>query len=266
MLTIIMPFYKKINEIKFSFEHGNLEAFNSIENLELIIAVDDPCESQELLAYLNSLIEKKLIQFSIKVYLNKKAHEWRCPSSAINVGIINAYYEKCLVISPETITLKDSILNLYNLCNEKQYSCGIIKYSSPNDFSNNSLLNIIKNQASLILPYGSICFTKSQANKVCGYDESFLEWGGDDDDFRNRLVKAGFSFKQSLAKFLHIKFDSRIQNESKDIKTSRSLSVIQNKVHQIKNIKSYIANKGCYGKSFDDLVFCYQFTKFSKII
>lgn len=231
MVTIIMPFYKKYQEFFTSFEYHNYNEFNRYPMIELIISVDAPEEIEDLLSYLKNKTHDCL--FSIKVLLNRESHDWRCPSIAINQGIQQARYEKILVMSPETIALPGSIDQLQYSCDNQHFSLGVIKHIEAEgvDFSNiNESFNAI---SSPILPYGSICFRKTQAQHIGGYNEDFKTWGGDDDDFRYRLKLAGYHKKMTLAKFIHIKYPQRTINHSSDkIKESKYHAILK-KVNSI---------------------------------
>jgi len=255
MLSIIMPYYKKFQEFVFAMKMGNLETFNSLEGLELVLVLDDPGESQELLSFLDDLKVAEKINFSVKVLLNEEMHEWRAPSAAINVGIKNATYEKMLVISPETMPLPRSIEILLQSVNDNNFALGIIKFSSTTHIEGLGIIEAFNVSTSSIMPYGSICFTKAQAEKVGGYDESYIKWGGDDDDYRARLVSAGYSKKQTLAKFLHGKLEGRSLNRPDGVKEEKTKEKVLEKLFNIKEKQNYIANNGQFGNSFNKVVF-----------
>lgn len=255
MISVIMPFYKKFIEFKFAFEKGNLETFNSIQDMELLICVDAPLEADLLIKYLTQLVQLKTLNFSVKVIYNAQDHPWRCPSAAINVGIRHAKNEKLLVISPETLAFQQSILTLTQACNETHFSIGIIKFASYEKIKIWGPEHVLTNLPSPFLPYGSICFTKNQAEIIGGYDESFQIWGGDDDDFRMRLQWAGFTKTPTLARFLHHKFEDREINRAGNLKTEKSEKKIAEKIHYIKQKTSFMANQGVYGNSFSKIIF-----------
>jgi hypothetical protein len=255
MLTIIMPFYKKFAEFEFAFRQGNLPTFNALSNLELLVCVDAPCEADLLTDYLNQLVIEKKLGFSLKVLLNEEDHPWRCPSAAINVGIKQAKYDKLLVISPETLPLKQSILTLLKATDAHHFALGIIKHARVEQIEQLGAESVFITKPSPMLPYGSICFTKDQADTVGGYDETFKAWGGDDDDFRLRLLKAGFLRSQTLARFLHSKFEDRELNRAANLQEEKSVQKIAEKINAIKQKDSFIANQGSYGLSFSKVIF-----------
>lgn len=255
MLTVIMPFYKKFEELKFALENGNLPTYNDLPELEIIICVDAPNESALLLNYLKELVSLKKIRFSLSVYINETEHSWRCPSAAINVGIKHAKFNKLLVLSPETIVLEHSISTLIKSTDEQHFALGIIKHASALEISQLGADSVFTNKQSPMLPYGSICFTKHQAHTVGGYDERFVAWGGDDDDFRLRLQNAGFIRKQTFARFLHSKFADRLLNRADNLSVEKSEQKVAEKISLMKQMKSFIANDGVYGLSFSKKIF-----------
>ena len=249
-----MPFYKKFQEFKFAFTQGNLQTFNAMENLELLISVDSPLESDLLVFYLQQLIQSNQLRFSVKVLLNEQDHPWRCPTVAINVGIRHAYYDKILVLSPETIPLDQAIEMLVKKTNSEQFALGIVQHVKAEQIQAVGSKEAFMSKRAALLPYGSICFTKDQANKVGGYDESYQIWGGDDDDYRARLMAAGFLKIQTLAKFLHSKFHDRLINHADNQEERKQEKVIE-KIKFIKEKSTFVANNGNYGMSFSKVIF-----------
>ncbi len=257
MITIVMPFYKKLTEFIFAFDQYNFNEFNRYQNLELILSIDDPFETDELIDYLDNKTKSCSPNFAIIAFLNENSHAWRCPSSAINVGIKHARYPKILVMSPETVALPHSIEQISAHCDKNSFSFGIIKHISKKELEMraDNLTESYQNVLSPLLPHGSICFYKSQAELIGGYDESFIEWGGDDDDFRERLIKAGFRKKPTFAKFMHIVFKDRELNTAKEKRQLLLRKSVSKKIKQIAEREGFIANQGNYGNSYDKIVF-----------
>jgi hypothetical protein len=232
MISIVMPFYKKYREFLEAFEKNNFNAFNEHPSLELVISVDDPADSEELLAYLKQKTSDNCC-FSIKILLNRETHTWRCPSKAINQGIKQAAHDKIIVLSPETLILPNSLLQLEKYCNTTNFSFGIIKHATNDQINFDDVDKSFQTIKSMLLPYGSICFTKEQAFNVGGYDENFITWGGDDDDFRNRLSLAGYWKKPTFAKFIHVTFSKRVFNRSQDKDQEKSRASVLKKIEGI---------------------------------
>ena len=247
MISIVMPFYKKYEEFVDSFENVNFNELNRLSFIELVISIDDPTESEDLLFYL----QKKTItgcHFSIKILLNDEEHEWRCPSKAINQGIKQAAHDKIIVISPETLILPNSILKLETHCNETDFSFGIVKHASPSELNFSDLEKNFQTLNAMPLPYGSICFTRQQATSVGGYNENYIIWGGDDDDFRNRLLLAGYNKKPIFAKFIHTQMTERALNCSKDKIVEKTRFFLQKKIEEISNTIDFKINSSLLSK------------------
>lgn len=253
MITVVMPFYKKARELIYSFENHTLHVFNQFKDrLELILSMDDPEESNQILSFFTLLAENQRLGFFVKIFINQEAHLWRCPSKAINVGIKQARYENILVMSPETLPLPHSIEQLLSHCTPSQYAVGIIKHSPFTSCSFDNLPQLFADLPGTILPYGSICFRKEQAIAIGGYDEKFVIWGGDDDDFRARLEKAHYKRVQTFAKFIHVSFPS-IKNGSPDkAKRSKDTQAI---INMIRDNPEVVANQGIFGHAFDTVAF-----------
>ena len=256
MLTIIMPFYKKDIEFNFVFENYNLPVFNKINMLEILIVMDDPRGYESIIQHLSFLVGSNIVNFKLKIILNEKMHDWRPPCKAINVGIRHATYSKILVVSPETIFIPGSLENLISASSEEYYSIGLIKFvnlSSPIYHHVDKLLST--SYLGGFTPYGSILFTKKQADKIGGYNEKFINWGGDDDDFRARLKKAGFQQKITLAKFLHVNLKRNNINGCISKRDELNEKIIKKKIKSISEEKSYVANNGLYGYDFEKVIY-----------
>lgn len=250
MLSIIMPFFRKDEEFNFVLTHYNLNLLNHYPNLELIIVIDDPNHYESMFTHVHHLIEQQRVCFSLKIILNEQTHDWRPPCIAINVGIRHAKHEKLLVISPETIILPNSIEKLYQSCSSSAFAIGLIKFVTTSPQYKDPQQLIEDAALSDFLPYGSIMFTKSQANMIGGYDEDFALWGGDDDDFRQRLCLAGFKKNITFAKFLHINLKRNELNGSQAKKSESNLKVIDEKLKKIRDRKEFLVNNGRFGLQY----------------
>jgi hypothetical protein len=117
---------------------------------------------------------------------------------------------------------------------------------------------ICKNPTVNFHPYGSILFTKNQANKIGGYNEAFNSWGGDDDDFRRRLVLAGFKKRITLAKLLHANLKRHEINGSQTKKAELTTEKTGKKLETIQKQKNYLANNGQFGQAYKRIIFDYS--------
>jgi len=176
--------------------------------------------------------------------MNCENHPWRNPAIVINKGIKEAISEKIIIISPETILLKDSLKNLIDSCDDKSFSIGQIIFMTKESYHKydvNSLFTLNADRNSNIIGpvyFGSICCTKKNFEKVDYYTENFSlnGWGGEDDDVRKKLVNYGLiQKKNTLAKFIHIEteneFISRFKKAKKnELKKTESQFNIFNEV------------------------------------
>jgi hypothetical protein len=70
--------------------------------------------------------------------------------------------------------------------------------------------------------YGSVCGPKAAFEAVGGYDESFTDWGGDDDNLRVRLEMAGFALLWCPSvRLLHLSFEARHGSEQYNLQADR---------------------------------------------
>ena len=103
-LSIIMPFYKKLEEIKFTLPL-NYKYF--VQNgVEIIFVVDEPLTIEDF-EFLNAYENLKY-----KIIVNNNKHEWRNPTKVINVGIRHANKDFNLVMSPESI-FTDNVIEMF---------------------------------------------------------------------------------------------------------------------------------------------------------
>lgn len=260
MISIVMPFYKKNIEFDFVFHHFNLALFNEQKNLELLIIIDDPNGHESILQIFQTLIKQKQIRFSVKVVLNEKEHAWRPPCKAINVGIRHASHSKILVVSPETIFTPDGLQKLIQNCTANTYSIGLIKFINlPRPIYQPIDEIILTYPSRNFTPYGSIMFTKAQAESIGGYDEGFKKWGGDDDDFRNRLKGMGYQQKITLAQFIHVNLFRHAINGCPKKKEELEYRSMLEKIFEIKGKHSLVANDGRYGNDFSHIILEHSF-------
>lgn len=180
-VSIVMPFYKKIDEFKkvLPLNASKLER----NGIEVIIVMDEPSQLEDLLE-----LTRKFPFINWKIIVNYLDHPWRNPSKAINVGIRHSSKKYVMVCSPESIMATDVIYILresFELYSIPHYSIGKVVFS--NDISL-SLEDILKKKS---IPYGSIMALKDDLVAITGYDETLIKWGGDDNNLRARLKMNG---------------------------------------------------------------------------
>lgn len=176
-LSIIQPFYKRSEDFKIALE--NNKKFLS-RDIELVLVLDEPDSEQEVLAIMQGF---KGVRW--KALINRVDHPWRNPSRALNVGIRNASHDTVFVSSPETFWLNNvpAILHEGVLKEPDRFHCGVIAFANPDEVKNED--DFKKHCKGYT--YGSICLKKEHLERICGYDESLVGWGGDDDNLRARL-------------------------------------------------------------------------------
>ena len=219
-LSIIIPFYKKMEEFRLVYPH-NYAIFKDLEDCEVVIALDNNRDEKALLRFLQNYSD-----VNYTIIINDQIHKWRNPAKAINVGIMAAKKINCLVISPESVIDQQLLPEMFDMKNENNFVVGVLHTSSINedtlDFQN--VQNTKKH-------YGSIMFSRSDALAVTGYNEQFREWGCDDDDFRKRLTLNGKKMIPVPAGVIHFKNHEKPDNVQrlrinvKRLKTNKKVRV-----------------------------------------
>ena len=193
-LSIILPFYHKVEEFKIALEFNKKYL---TEDMELVIPVDEPDSGEAVVDILNAAD----LPCTWVVRCNMVPHGWRNPSKAINVGIRAASGEYILVMSPESILANDVYSILMNAANKNTLAIGRVVFHKG---------NVIVPAQSFVdsyrkdLFYGSICGLRSVFEEVKGYNENYTDWGRDDDDIRIRFREKGYEVRRIAdAKVLH---------------------------------------------------------------
>ena len=220
-VSIIIPYYKKYEEFRYSIEY-NYEQFQKVN--EVIVMIDERIDYLESFSFLNNY------NVNFRFFMNQENHPWRNPAIVINKGIKEAISEKIIIISPETILLKDSLKNLIDNCDDKSFSIGQIIFmtnESYNKYNVNYAFNLktAKNN-DIIGPvyFGSICCTKKNFENVNYYTENFSlnGWGGEDDDVRGKLLNYGLIKKKiGSARFIHLERENEFTLRFKKVKKNQ---------------------------------------------
>lgn len=178
-ISIILPFYKKLEEFK-KVLPLNSKYFNR-NGVELIIVMDEPSEKDGLLELIKSY---PLINWVIIV--NENPHIWRNPAKAINVGIKASNKNFIMVCSPESIFETDVVFQLLSVVVFYKFSFAI-----GDVYFDSQLENITATHLKYKYPYGSIVVKKEHLLQINGYSECFHQWGGEDDNLRAKLEYIG---------------------------------------------------------------------------
>lgn len=180
-VSLVLPFYKRTRE--FSKVLPLNASYFQRNGIEVIIVMDEPTEEGSVIR----LIEQYPF-INWKTVVNDTIHEPRNPAKVINVGIRHASKKYVMVSSPETQLYTDVIYQLRNVLEyyPGHYAIGTVAFiQEDSEITDDLLLN------SFFIPYGSFMAKKEQLFKITGYDESFKDWGGEDDNIRRRLDMAG---------------------------------------------------------------------------
>lgn len=182
-LSIVMPFYKRLDEFKRVFP--SKAKYYERNGIEVVIVADESTEEQGILDYIRSY---PFINW--KVVVNDEDHPWRNPAKAFNVGIRQATKQFVLVMDPELEFYTDVIYELREKLDSypEHYAVGQVLFMDKCEEINEETLH--KYSYGLI-PYGSIMAKKEYFERIGGYSEHYTEWGGEDDHLRKRLELAG---------------------------------------------------------------------------
>jgi hypothetical protein len=190
-LSIILPFYYKMDEFKVAFPHN--KKFLT-KDMELIISVDEPDSGNELENYLSH--QSLPCPYIIKSNPNK--HQWRNHAKATNVGIRNSSGEYILIMSPESICVSNIYEILVQRCKKTKETSGIdslhigrIAFCKHNNITDNLEYTFASHFRDVVYR-GSACLHRDVLFKIRGFDENFEYWGGEDDDMRYRLNMMGY--------------------------------------------------------------------------
>lgn len=245
-LSIIMSFYKRYDD--FARVLPLNAPYLQRNGIEVILVMDEPSEKDNVL---NLIKEYPLINWVLIV--NSQIHPPRNHAPVLNVGIKHATKKYVLQIDPEIEFCTDIILILRNHLKHypKHYAYGTIAYTCINT-SKNSHLNFI--------PYGNLMVEREYLEQISGYDESFLSWGGEDDNIRKRLDFIGI-------KGLFIPQAKTIHKEKNHNPNER---INKFKTHSNKDLRKMfypaneIVNKNGWGNTFKDVVYDWKTNLFSK--
>lgn len=240
-LSIILPFYKKLNAFKRVLPIN--APYFSRPGIEVIITMDEPSESKALIEYIGSY---SAIYW--KVYVNDQPHTWRPPCKAQNVGIRNSSKRYILLLDPESEFFNDVIYQLLYMCKcyEKCFTTGEVTFA---DFN----CTIKKSDKIELLPYGSILVEKKYLWEVNGYDESYLRWGGDDDNIRSRLQYYGLdNIHVNSALLVHREQDNRQGHMSRYVKGQQNSAEVLKRSYLPNH---YFANDENWGLDFSKLIY-----------
>jgi len=235
-LTILLPFYKRVEEFTRALQYN---ARFIQPNTEVLLVQDDPSDLKELLALVESYPN-----IHWQVQSNLIEHTWRNPAKPLNVGIRKARAPVIFIASPETIWLTDVPNILFQKCMEqpKRHHYGEIVLST-----GDSIPSLEGFQKASKLSCGSLCVQKEHLERLRGYDESLQGWGADDDNLRRRLHDNGvYAERHSEAMSVHHNGSGKHRFYSEDTKQ---------RLKELVNPSELAPNSENWGKDFDNLVY-----------
>lgn len=214
LLSVVMPYYRKLAE--FERVLPLQYAYLARADLEVVLVMDAPDEEQGLLALLSRYPHVRWT-----VVVNDAPHPWRPPCRAINVGLRHSVGQFVLVCSPESAFVEDvpSLALQVMQAHPDKVLIGRVGFARFEDLAGGKTLaqvfdTVVPAELRLHTFYGSICAARSSFEAVHGYDESFAEWGGDDDNIRVRLELQGHNLLASPAlRLLHLSTETRTGGE-----------------------------------------------------
>ncbi|MDA7418743.1 galactosyltransferase-related protein [Xenophilus arseniciresistens] len=221
-LSIVLPFWRKLREFE---QVLPLNApWWAREGIEVVIALDDAADEQALGALLARFAAVRWV-----LVVNDQPHDWRPPCRAINAGVRQATGRFVLVHSPESAYVGDApaLALQAALSQPRAVALGRVGFARFDELAAGpgqpqqalqALFDARVPEAPYLRTfYGSLCCAREAFEAVGGYDESFAEWGGDDDDLRVRLEMAGWQLLACTAlRLLHLSFEPRDGGEHYD--------------------------------------------------
>lgn len=202
-LSFILPFYKRAGLFKLAMEHN---AAYRCEDVELVCVLDDPSDEEPVIAM---ALQNPKIKF--RVLVCDQAHEWRCPSKAINAGIRHAAGAHLCIMDPE-IFLNMPAPNYLQGLFAAQWDVAVmgLLYTVVNvrpGMTRKAVERRLAETEAGQCPAGiwaGLAVSKYYIEQINGYNESITKWGGEDVEVRARLLRFGVPFHTyGSIRFLH---------------------------------------------------------------
>lgn len=180
-LSIIMSFYKRYEEFARVLPH-NAPYFQR-NGIEVIIAMDEPSEKEKLIELI-----KNYPFINWKLIVNDKEHAPRNHAPVLNVALRHATKKYVMQIDPEVEMLTDVIWQMRDMLRSypNHYAVAQMAYIDENKEVDAETVKGLN-----FMPYGNIMTERKHLMEMQGYDETFLKWGGEDDNLRARLDMLG---------------------------------------------------------------------------
>lgn len=242
-ISIIMSFCHCMDSFRVSLPH-NISYF-AREGVELIICLDCPDEKDELCHLVASYPELRC-----RIIMNSNIHQPCNHALALNVGIRSASQQNIMIIDSR-IELQGDLIEKYDRAlKENPDNCIIGKLLYVEKGFNSDTANWSEIEA---ISYGSIAVARKYMHLIGGYDETFAEWEGYDDNLRVRLWKLGIKpILLDDAIFLHQESGCKEQCR---IRQERSLSIAKEYGSKIFNPPSVRVNDENWGRNFNEIIY-----------
>jgi SCP-2 sterol transfer family/N-terminal domain of galactosyltransferase len=246
-LSIILPFYKRIEAFKeaMTFNHSKLMSTHE-RSTEVVLVLDEPTEEVDILELVG-----RYGQISWRIIINRRDHEWRNPAKVINVGIRHAKGAFVLTMSPECLHVTDVPHILFNSISSsnKYFAVGQLRECKREDIYEKGLVQAFESGWGKKNYYGSICSSRAVLEAIRGYDESNKTWGGDDDNLRARMILYGLEKKRVIeAKVIH---PVDLPHPGRDILKIKTWDEREACFFP----SSAIANNESWGREFDEIIY-----------
>lgn len=214
MISIVLPFYKKLKDFERVLPLNH--RYFSRPWVEVLVALDENESEAGLIALMGQYPDIRW-----KILVNDHPHPWRPPCKAINVGIRHASHDRVLVCSPESLFVTDVPAQAIHtmITHPRGVAVGRVAFGTYTQLEALGATAVFDAVAPArphpFTFYGSIACARREFEAIRGYDESFRDWGGDDDNVRVRLAMNG---AQLLAcpemKLLHLSDEARGSNRA----------------------------------------------------
>jgi glycosyltransferase involved in cell wall biosynthesis len=246
-VSVVMPFYRKLDEMKQVLPVN--APFFQRNGIEVVLVMDEDTQQEGVLSLIQ---EYPFINW--RVVVNHLPHEWRNPVKAINVGIRYATKKYLMVCSPESEFYTDAIYLLRNTLKEypDHFVIGTVAFilcgEDDSDFYS-------------YMPYGSIMAEKEHFIAIGGYDESLRRWGGDDDNIRARLEMLGI--KKLILPEVKLHHRERDREGKEKRKEKHALIPVEEEI-EIYYPNRYKVNDEQWGRDFCDVTYDWQNNLYAK--
>lgn len=249
-LSVIMSFYKRYEE--FARVLPKNAPYLQRNGIEVIIAMDEPAEKEKLLQLL-----KKYPLINWKLIVNEQKHKPRNHAPVLNVALKHATKKYVMQIDPEVEYYTDIILQMRTAISyyHKHYILAYMAYIPYEMDVNQKNINSLN-----FMPWGNIMVERRCLEEINAYDETFLKWGGEDDNLRARLDMLGVK-KLLLPKALTIHREKNYNPKERTDKVEKHTAEDWKKMKYPTETK---VNLNGWGTEFNDLIYDWQNNKYNK--